>query len=133
MTSARTGRTAAAAGRGADAQKTLIDQADIGQYLSFLETEQDLALRLTRIDRQRFAKVVGTDHSPVLSNRNLGCFAELFPDHGKGRLASLAVVPLFLDGGVIGSLNLGDIVQAQAGGLAPWFLWPLLPLFSSLR
>jgi diguanylate cyclase (GGDEF)-like protein len=87
---------------------TLIEDSEAGRLLPFLESEQDLALRLTRIDRQRFAKVVGTDQTPVLSNRNLGCFAELFPEHGKGRLASLAVVPLFLDGGVIGSLNLGD-------------------------
>jgi len=28
-----------------------------------------------------------------------------------------------------GSLNLGDIVRSQAGGISNWFLWPLLPLF----
>jgi NADH-quinone oxidoreductase subunit H len=28
-----------------------------------------------------------------------------------------------------GSLNLGDISQAQSGGVSQWFLFPLLPLF----
>jgi len=87
---------------------TLIEDSDAGRLLPLLETEQDLMLRLSRIDRQRFAKVVGTDPIPVLADRDLGAFAELFPEHSNGRLASLAVVPLFLDGGVIGSLNLGD-------------------------
>ena len=27
------------------------------------------------------------------------------------------------------SLNLGDIVEGQAGGLSHWYIWPLLPLF----
>jgi NADH-quinone oxidoreductase subunit H len=27
------------------------------------------------------------------------------------------------------SLNLGDIVRGQAGGMAQWYVWPLLPLF----
>ena len=28
-----------------------------------------------------------------------------------------------------GSLNLGDIIAKQQGGLGDWFVWPLLPLF----
>ena len=28
-----------------------------------------------------------------------------------------------------GSLNIGAIVNAQAGGVGQWFIWPLLPLF----
>jgi len=28
-----------------------------------------------------------------------------------------------------GSLNLGTIVESQAGGMSSWFIWPLLPLF----
>ncbi len=28
-----------------------------------------------------------------------------------------------------GSLNIGEIIDAQAGGVSQWFLWPLFPLF----
>ncbi len=28
-----------------------------------------------------------------------------------------------------GSLNIGEIIEGQAGGVSQWFIWPLLPLF----
>lgn len=28
-----------------------------------------------------------------------------------------------------GSLNIGQIIEGQAGGVSQWFIWPLLPLF----
>jgi NADH-quinone oxidoreductase subunit H len=28
-----------------------------------------------------------------------------------------------------GSLNIGEIIEGQAGGLSQWYIWPLLPLF----
>ena len=28
-----------------------------------------------------------------------------------------------------GSLNIGEIIRAQSGGVSQWFLWPLFPLF----
>ncbi|MBN4046632.1 NADH-quinone oxidoreductase subunit NuoH [bacterium AH-315-P15] len=30
---------------------------------------------------------------------------------------------------LVGSLNLGDIVDGQAGGIHNWYLWPLFPMF----
>ncbi len=102
---------------------SLIEDSETYRLLPLLETEQALVLRLSRVDRLRFAQVVGTDQAPLLADRNLGAFAELLPEHSKGRLASLAVVPLFLDGGVIGSLNLGDKnPQRFAPNMDPVFL-----------
>jgi diguanylate cyclase (GGDEF)-like protein len=87
---------------------TLVEGSEADRMLPLLETGQGLAHRLKRIDRSRFAKVVHTEQRPILASRDLSGFSDLFPERGRGRLASLAVIPLHLDGAVIGSLNLGD-------------------------
>jgi len=86
----------------------LIEDSEAGRLLPLLETEQDLALRLKRIDGLRFAELLGAGRAPLLADRDLNTFSDLFPEPSKGRLGSLAVVPLFLGGRLIGSLNLGD-------------------------
>jgi NADH-quinone oxidoreductase subunit H len=44
-------------------------------------------------------------------------------------LTSIGVYGVILAGWATSSLNMGDIVASQRGGLSSWFLWPLLPLF----
>lgn len=88
---------------------TLIEGSEADRLLPMLETDQGLALRLKRMDGRRFAAVAGPGASPVLADCHLEKFCDLLPEKSRAMApASLAVVPLFLDGTLIGSLNLGD-------------------------
>ncbi len=73
--------------------------------LALPETFRELAGML---DEESFAELLPSPPTPVLANENLSLFYRLFPRRRKYFLKSIAVVPLFLQGKLIGSVNLGD-------------------------
>ncbi len=60
------------------------------------------------IERQRFEKLFGRSDRPLLENENLGPYLALLPERDKFPFKSLAMVPVCLDGTLVGSLNLAD-------------------------
>jgi diguanylate cyclase (GGDEF)-like protein len=88
---------------------SLIEECDVVRFvIPLLESEEGLAPRLRRVSRSQFDALLGERSGPVLTDRPTGRFEALFPESLRGQVASLAVVPISLDGEIIGSLNLGD-------------------------
>jgi diguanylate cyclase (GGDEF)-like protein len=88
---------------------TLIKDCDaVRLIIPLLESEEGLAPRLRKISHRQFDALMGSADGPVLTDRPTRRFEALFPERLQGQVASLAVVPISLDGEVIGSLNLGD-------------------------
>lgn len=63
---------------------------------------------LNLIERERFEKLFGKKERPLLENENLGPYLALLPEREKFSFKSLAMVPVFLGGTLVGSLNLAD-------------------------
>jgi diguanylate cyclase (GGDEF)-like protein len=63
---------------------------------------------LTVIDKEDFLDLLGYKMRPLLVNESLDRFRALFPDYRNYRFRSLAIVPIYLDGQIVGSLNHAD-------------------------
>jgi len=87
---------------------SIISENDISHLLKVLESSQLLKERLNIVERDVFLNLVKDEKSPILVNTYLRPFYRLLPKNEKYFAKSLAIVPLILDGEVIGSLNLGD-------------------------
>jgi diguanylate cyclase (GGDEF)-like protein len=87
---------------------SIIRENDISHLLEALESSQLLKERLNIVERTVFLDLVKDKKTPILVNAYLRPFYRLLPKNEKYFAKSLAIVPLILDGEVIGSLNLGD-------------------------
>lgn len=87
---------------------TLIEDCETVRLMQLPGDLDTLENRLRPIRRERFTDLTGHSLQPLLVNRDLERFEDLFPAGGRGALLSLAVVPISLDGAIIGSLNFGD-------------------------
>ncbi|MGM0383608.1 MAG: diguanylate cyclase [Thermodesulfobacteriota bacterium] len=87
---------------------SIISGNDISDLLKSLESSQLLKERLNIVKKDVFLNLIKNEKSPILVNSYLRPFYQLLPKNEKYFAKSLAIMPLVLDGNVIGSLNLGD-------------------------
>lgn len=92
---------------------TLIDKSSISHLLNKLHTSEFLKNRLTLIDRDSLVKVIGRSKNCILINNDLKVYAKLLPDRKRYFIKSLAIVPLFLDDELIGTLNQADLSKSR--------------------
>jgi len=92
---------------------SLIEQSELSDLIKTLETSDTLRERINITSRETFEALVGTDMAPKLVNADLKPYFRLLPPKRKFFIKSLAMIPLSLDGHVIGSLNQADFSQKR--------------------
>ncbi|TRZ77571.1 MAG: sensor domain-containing diguanylate cyclase [Deltaproteobacteria bacterium] len=86
----------------------LIEKSDFTEMLQKSATSEILKERTSLIERDLFLKVINNKTEPILANDDLTAFHALLPRDNEYHIQSLAIAPLTLDGGIIGSLNQAD-------------------------
>lgn len=64
--------------------------------------------QLNLVGREQFTQLFGTGEQPLLENEDLAPYRALLPELDKFHFKSLAMVPVSLNGTLVGSLNLAD-------------------------
>jgi len=86
---------------------SIIRRPETSHLIRLLESSALLKDHLNLIDEAVFLGLAA-DVKPVLANRDLRPFYRLFPKEKKYFIKSIAVVPIALNGRIIGSINHGD-------------------------
>jgi diguanylate cyclase (GGDEF)-like protein len=87
---------------------SLIESCELSALIRSLESSEILKGRLNLIDRSSFFGLVGAGCHAILSNQDLTPFDRLLPKDHRYFIKSIAIVPIALDGEIIGSLNQAD-------------------------
>ncbi|SEM29221.1 GAF domain-containing protein [Syntrophus gentianae] len=87
---------------------TFVQRTGNEDLIRHLAMAESLRGQVGILDEASFTEILPQKNLPVLANENLRPFYRLFPQTRKFFLKSIAVVPLILNGLLIGSLNLGD-------------------------
>jgi diguanylate cyclase (GGDEF)-like protein len=92
---------------------TMIDKSEISSLIKSLETSNILKERMNIVPREVFTELFGPKWTCILANTDLKRYFRLLPPKQKFFIKSLAVIPLSLDGEVIGCLNLADFSEKR--------------------
>lgn len=110
---------------------SMIDKSDISALIRELGSSDSLKDRLNIVSGESFLELVQQKAKPILADGDLKPFYKLFPENEKYFIKSIAVVPLTLDGEIIGSLNMADYSEARfQPGMDTQFLEQLATIVS---
>lgn len=87
---------------------SMIDKNEISDIIQTIASSEILKERLKIIDQDSFLNLTSDKTKPLLVDGDLTRFYKLLPQREKYLIRSLAIVPLTLNGEIIGSLNLAD-------------------------
>ena len=87
---------------------SLIKESELTNLIQSRESSDILKERLNLVKKSTFIKFVGNNTKPILANKNLKPYFKFFPETRKYLIKSIAIVPIFLDGEIVGSLNQAD-------------------------
>ena len=87
---------------------SIVDRPDLSELIRLLQSSEILRDRINTIDEEAFLSLTRGGALPVLVNENLKPYYRLLPQNNKYLIRSLAVAPLSLRGGIVGSINHGD-------------------------
>ncbi len=87
---------------------SLIDENDVVPLIGELASSKIIKETLSIITRNVFSEITGNADGPLLNNKDLKPFYRMFPPNEKYLIRSLAILPITLNGEIIGSLNHGD-------------------------
>lgn len=102
---------------------SLIEESELSNLLREVSRSQTLRDQLNRVDRATLLGLTEGRKTPLLVNDDLRPYFRLFPAERRFVIRSLALIPLFLDGELIGTLNCADASpERYRPGLNPVFL-----------
>ncbi len=88
---------------------TLIENSDaLALIKASGDMQENLQTSINVVDRTTFAALIGNQTEPVLANEGLKPYFQLVPPEKNFLIKSLAIVPITMEGKIIGSLNQGD-------------------------
>jgi len=94
---------------------SIIDDSSVSEYIQSITGSKILASKTQFLTRKDFIDITGiktanttTNPAPLLFNQNIQRFSQYWPALMDNNIESLAIVPITLDGTIIGSLNFGD-------------------------
>lgn len=102
---------------------SIADNSEVSNLIKSLESSKIVKERLNIIDRKTLLNLIKNDTKPLLINDNLKSYFKLFPNNKSYLIRSMSIIPIVLDGKIIGTLNQADFSRNRfEPGISTLFL-----------